>query len=321
MKCIFYALSFGFLGFSANTHAQSYPTKQITIIVGFTAGGTTDVITRLLAEKMSKAWGQPIIIENKPGAGGNIAAEMVAKSKPDGYTLLMSSGGPLSVNGSLYKNLQFDNLKDLTPITQVADVPNVFVVNPKNIQVKNIQEFFSLAKENPNKYFIASTGNGTATHLAAEALKQRMGINLTHVPYRGSGAVTDVLTGSVDCMFATTPSVIEYIKAGKLKALAIGSQKRMSSVAEVPTFEESGVSGFKSSTWFGLVGPAGMNPLITSKIQTEIAIILRDPLMSEKLIQQGAIPIASTPEEFSEFIKAETIRWAKTIKSINLVLD
>ena len=309
------------LGFNVSGHAQSYPTKQITIIVGFTAGGTTDVITRLLAEKMSKAWGQPIIIENKPGAGGNIAAEMVAKSKPDGYTLLMSSGGPLSVNGSLYKNLQFDNLKDLTPITQVVDVANMLVV-ANSVPAKTLQEFVALVKANPNKFFVATTGNGTQSHLTSEMFKQRTGTDLTNVPYKGAVAINDLLAGDlVQCMFATTPSVIQFVRAGKLRALAVTGQKRTAIAPEIPTIAESGYPDFDSSSWFGLVGPAGMSPLIVSKIQAQIYEDLKDPVLKEKFVQLGADPVASKPNEFAEFMRQETNRWGKFVKSIKLKIE
>jgi tripartite-type tricarboxylate transporter receptor subunit TctC len=307
--------------FALAAHAQPYPSKPITIVVGFTAGGTTDIIARLIGERLNKAWGQPIVIDNKPGAGGNIGADFVAKARPDGYTLLMSSGGPLAVNATLYKNLPFDNLKDFTPISLVADVPNMLVVNPKTLAVKTFEEFIALVKASPGKFFIASTGNGTSPHLTAEVLKQRAGIDLTHVPYRGAGAVTDLLTGSVDCMFATTPSVIQLVRAGKLRALGVTSLKRVASAPDIPTIDESGLPGFQSSTWFGMVGPAGLPREIVAKLQGEIARALKDSVLHEKFVQQGADPVGSTAEEFGEYMRSETARWAKVVKAAHLSVD
>jgi tripartite-type tricarboxylate transporter receptor subunit TctC len=307
--------------FAPAAHAQPYPSKPITIVVGFTAGGTTDVITRLLGERLNKTWGQPIIIDNKPGAGGNIAAEIVAKARPDGYTLLMSSGGPLAVNTSLYKSLPYDSQRDFTPVTQVVDVPNMLVVTP-SVQAKTVQEFVALVKANPNKYFFATTGNGTQSHLTAEMFKQRAGIDLTHVPYRGAVALNDLLSGeSVHCMFATTPSVIQFVRSGKLRALAVTGLKRTASAPDLPTIAESGYPDFDSSSWFGLVGPAGMPRDIVAKLQGEIARTLTDPVLREKLVQLGADPVGSTAEEFGEFIRAETLRWGKVVKAARMSVD
>jgi len=307
--------------FAVAVHAQPYPSKPITIVVGFTAGGTTDIIARLVGERLSKAWGQPVVVDNKPGAGGNIGADIVAKAKPDGYTLLMSSGGPLAVNATLYKHLPFDNVKDFTPVSQVADVPNMLVVNSQVMPVKTFQEFLALVKANPGKFFIASTGNGTSPHLTAEALNQRAGIKLTHVPYRGAVAVTDLLAGAVHCQFATTPSVIQLVRAGKLRALAVTSLARIASAPEVPTVDESGLPGFQSSTWFGLVGPAGLPRDIVAKLHNEIVRMLKDPALHEKLVQQGADPVGSTPEEFGAFMRAETLRWGKVVKAAHISID
>ena len=303
-------------------HAQTYPTKPVTIIVGFTAGGTTDIITRLIAEKLAKVWGQAIVIENKPGAGGNIGAEFVAKARPDGYTLLMGSVGPLAVNASLYKKLPFDNLKDLAPVTLVADVPNVLVVNPRTVASRTFGQFLALAKANPGKFFYASTGSGTSSHLSGVLLNQLAGIDLTHVPYKGAVALNDVLSGEqVQCMFATIPSAIQHIHAGKLRALAVTSLKRSGGLPEVPTIAESGFPGFDASSWFGLVGPAGLPRDIALKVQGDVAQALKEPALREKFIQQGADPVASSPEAFGEYLRAETAKWAKIVQSSGAKVD
>jgi len=307
--------------FTLSAQAQTYPSKPINVVIGFTAGGTTDVIMRLVGERLTKTWGQPIIIDNKPGAGGNIAAELVAKAKSDGYTLLMSSGGPLTVNVSLYKSLPYDAQRDFAPVTQVVDVPNMLVVTP-SVQAKTVQEFVALAKADPNKYFFATTGNGTQSHLTAEMFKQRAGINLTHVPYRGAVALTDLLSGqSVHCMFATTPSVIQYVRSGKLRALAVTGLKRATSAPDLPTIAESGYPDFDSSSWFGLVGPAGMPHEVVAKIQSEIARAMKDSTLHAKLVQMGADPVGSTAEEFGAFMRAETVRWGKVVKAAHMSVD
>jgi len=311
------------LTFASAAGAQSsYPSRPITIVVGFSAGGTTDIITRLISDELRKGLGQPIIIENKPGAGGNIGADIVAKAKPDGHTLLMGSVGPLAINASLYKRMPYDNLKDLTPITLVAHVPNMLVVNPRTVPAQSFQEFVALAKANPGKYFYASTGSGTSSHLSGVLLNLQAGLDLTHVPYKGAVALNDVLSGeSVQCMFATIPSAIQLVRGGKLRALAVTSLRRSGGVPEVPTIAESGYPGFDASSWFGLVGPAGLPRDIALKIQTEVARILKDPALREKFIQQGADPIGNTPDEFGAYMKEETAKWAKIVKASGAQAD
>jgi len=311
------------LACAAGAGAQgSYPNRPVTIIIGFSAGGTTDIIARLISDELRKALGQPIVIENKPGAGGNIGAEMVAKAKPDGYTLLMGSVGPLAVNASLYKRMPFDNLKDLTPITLVAHVPNMLVVNPRTVPAQTFQEFVALAKANPGKYFYASTGSGTTSHLSGVLLNLQAGLDLTHVPYKGAVALNDVLSGeSVQCMFATIPSAIQLVRGGKLRALAVTSLERSGGVPNVPTIAESGFPGFDASSWFGLVGPAGLPREIALKIQGEIARILKEPVLREKFILQGADPVGNTPDEFGQYIKDETAKWAKIVKASGAQAD
>ena len=311
------------LACAAGAGAQgSYPNRPVTIIIGFSAGGTTDIIARLISDELRKALGQPIVIENKPGAGGNIGAEMVAKAKPDGYTLLMGSVGPLAVNASLYKRMPFDNLKDLTPITLVAHVPNMLVGNPRTVPAQTFQEFVALAKANPGKYFYASTGSGTTSHLSGVLLNLQAGLDLTHVPYKGAVALNDVLSGeSVQCMFATIPSAIQLVRGGKLRALAVTSLERSGGVPNVPTIAESGFPGFDASSWFGLVGPAGLPREIALKIQGEIARILKEPVLREKFILQGADPVGNTPDEFGQYIKDETAKWAKIVKASGAQAD
>ena len=300
----------------------AWPAREVRIIIGFSAGGTTDIITRTLAPELSRLWGQPIVIENRTGAGGNIGADLVAKAKPDGYTLFMGSVGPLAVNASLYKSMPFDNLKDLTPITLVADVPNMLVFNPKALPVANFREFLALVKANPGKYFYGSTGSGTTSHLSGELLRSQTGVEITHVPYKGAVALNDVLSGeSVHFMFATIPSAIAHVRAGKLRTIAVTSLKRSAGVPDVPTVAESGVPGFDASSWFGLTGPANLPREIAQKIALDVARILKDPEMRERFVSQGADPVGSTPDEFAEHMKSETAKWARLVKASGAKAD
>ena len=300
----------------AQSPAAGYPNRPITIYVGFTAGGTTDVIARIIAEEFRKTFGQTVVIENKAGAAGNIAANIVSKSRPDGYTLLMGSVGPLAINQSLYAKMPYDNLKDFTPISLVVHVPNMLVVNPAALPAQNFAEFVALLKAQPGKYFYASTGVGTAAHLSGEMLRTMAGVDITHVPYKGAVALTDVLAGDqVHFMFATIPSVIQLVRSGKLRALAVTSLNHSASMPELPTVAEAGIPGFEASSWFGLVGPADMPRDIAAKLQAEVARILKIPEIREKLIQQGADPVGNTPDEFAAYMRSETGRWAIVVKA------
>lgn len=303
--------------FAQHAPAQDldWPKRPVTMVVGFSPGGTTDIIARMLGVELSKVWGQSVIVENRPGAGGNIAGALVAKAAPDGYTLFMGSTGPLAVNTSLYKRMPFDHMKDFTPISLVADVPNMLVVNPKFMPANNFKEFMALLKANPGKYFYASTGSGTASHLATELLKHQAGVEATHVPYKGAVALNDMLAGdSVHFMFATIPSVVQHVRSGRLKALALTSKKRSTGLPDIPTVAESGYPNFDASSWFGLVGPAAMPKAITEKISSDIARLMAAPEMRAKFIDQGAEPVASTPAQFGEYMRSETAKWEKVVK-------
>jgi tripartite-type tricarboxylate transporter receptor subunit TctC len=300
----------------------AYPNKQISIIVGFSAGGSTDFVARLLAEELRKTWNVPVVVENKPGAGGNIGANVVAKAKPDGYTLLMASVGPLAINATLYAKMPYDNIRDFTPISQVVHVPNMLVVHPAAMPAQNFAEFLRLLKASPGKYFFASTGIGTSAHLSGEMLKTTMGVDATHVPYKGAVALNDLLAGDqVHFMFATIPSVIQHVRAGKLRALAVTSLERSASAPEVPTVAELGYPDFEASSWFGLLGPADLPREIAVKLQAEVARFLKIPEIREKLVQQGADPVGSTPEEFAAYIRAETAKWAKVVRASGAKAD
>jgi len=303
--------------------AQStWPSRQITIIVGFSAGGSTDIVARLIAEDLKKSLGQPVVIDNRPGAAGNIGANIVAKAKPDGYTLFMGSVGPLAINASLYKDMPYDNLKDFSPITLVVHVPNLLVVNPAVMPVNSLDEFVDLLRKNPGKYFFASTGAGTASHLSGELLKTMAGVEATHVPYKGAVALNDLLAGEqVHFMFATIPSVIQFVRAGRLRALAVTTKKRSAALPEIPSIAELGYPDFEASSWFALLGPARLPQEAVTRMHAEVVRILREPAIREKLSSQGADPVGSTPEELADYMREETAKWAPVVKASGAKAD
>jgi len=304
----------------------AWPSKPIRIVVPFAPGGTTDILARTLAPELTKALGQPVVVENRAGAGGNIGADLVAKAPNDGYTLLMGTVGTHGINKSLYSKLPYDPQKDFAPITLVAGVPNVMVMNTKRAQelrINNVADFVRYAKANPGKLNMASSGNGTSIHLAGELFKSRTGIFMTHIPYRGSGpAMTDMLGGAMDVMFDNLPSAMPHIQAGGLKAFAVTSAVRSSALPDTPTVAEAGpLAGFEASSWFGLLAPAGTPPEVVSRLQQETAKALGLPAVKERLVAQGAIPSGNTPQEFGKLIEAEIAKWAPVVKASGAKVD
>ena len=304
----------------------AWPNKPVRIIVPFAAGGTTDILARAMAPELTKAFGQSFIVENRAGAGGNIGADLVAKSPADGYTILMGTVGTHGINKALYAKMPYDSQKDFAPITLVAGVPNVMVMNVDKAKVLNINtvpDFIKYAKANPGKLSMASSGNGTSIHLAGELFKSRTGIFMTHIPYRGSGpALLDLIGGSVDVMFDNLPSALPQIKAGKLKAFAVTSAQRSAATPELPSIEEAaGLKGFDASSWFGLLAPAGTPVDIVNRIQQETSKALSTAVVKEKLLSQGAIPGGNTPEQFNTFINAEHVKWAQVVKVSGAKVD
>ncbi|MDM0106805.1 tripartite tricarboxylate transporter substrate binding protein [Variovorax sp. J22R24] len=309
--------------------AQStWPTKPVRIVVPFAPGGTTDILARAIAPELSKAFGQQFIVDNRAGAGGNVGAEIVAKSPNDGYTLLMGTVGTHGINRALYPKLPFDPIKDFAPITLVAAVPNVMEMNvdkAKALGINNVADFMKYAKANPGKLNMASSGSGTSIHLAGELFKTMTGSFMTHIPYRGSGpALLDLVGGNADVMFDNLPSSMQQIKGGKLKALAVTSSQRSPALPDVPTVEEAGgpsLKGYEASSWFGLLAPAGTPPDIINRIQQEVAKSLGTPAIKEKLVAQGAIPSGNTPAEFAKLIDNEHAKWAKVVKASGAKVD
>lgn len=307
--------------------AQSgWPNKPVRIVVPFAPGGTTDILARAVAPELSKAFGQQFVVDNRAGAGGNVGADIVAKSPADGYTLLMGTVGTHGINKALYAKLPYDPQKDFAPITLVAGVPNVMVMNAekaRNLGINSVADFIKYARANPGKLNMASSGNGTSIHLAGELFKSMTGIFMTHIPYRGSGpALLDMVAGNMDVMFDNLPSSMAQIKAGKLKALAVTSAQRSAAMPDIPTIEEAGkLKGFEASSWFGLLAPAGTPPDIVNRIQQETAKALNSPAIKEKLLAQGAIPSGNTPAEFTRLIDAEHKKWAQVVKNSGAKVD
>jgi tripartite-type tricarboxylate transporter receptor subunit TctC len=306
----------------------AWPNKPVRIVVPFAAGGTTDILARAVAPELSKAFGQQFIVDNRAGAGGNVGAEIVARAPNDGYTLLMGTVGTHGINRALYPKLPYDPIKDFTPITLVAAVPNVMEMNAdkaKALNINSVADFIKYAKANPGKLNMASSGSGTSIHLAGELFKTMTGSFMTHIPYRGSGpALLDLVGGNADVMFDNLPSSMQQIKGGKLKALAVTSSQRSPALPDVPTVEEAGgpaLKGYEASSWFGLLAPAGTSPEIVNRIQQEVAKSLGTPAIKEKLQAQGAIPSGNTPAEFAKLIDSEHIKWAKVVKASGAKVD
>ena len=323
------AVAAGTLSWTGPAAAQAgWPNKPVRIVVPFAPGGTTDILARAIAPELSKAFGQQFIVDNRAGAGGNVGAEVVARSPNDGYTLLMGTVGTHGINRALYPKLPYDPIKDFVPVTLVAAVPNVMEMNAdkaRQLGINNVQDFIAYAKTHPGKLSMASSGSGTSIHLAGELFKSMTGSFMTHIPYRGSGpALLDLVAGSTDVMFDNLPSSMQQIKAGKLKALAVTSAQRSPALPDVPTVEEAGgpsLKGYEASSWFGLLAPAGTPPDIVGRIQQEVAKSLGTPAIKEKLVAQGALPSGNTPAEFAKLIDSEHKKWAAVVKASGATVD
>jgi tripartite-type tricarboxylate transporter receptor subunit TctC len=309
------------LSITSAAFAQAWPTKPVRIVVPFLPGGTTDILARAIGFDLTKEWSQSIIVENRPGAGGNIGAEAVAKSPADGYTLLMGTVGTHGINPSVYQKMPYDAIKDFAPVTLVALMPNMLVVHP-SVTVKSVGELIALAKKRPGRLTFASSGNGTSIHLSGALFETLAGVDMVHVPYKGSSpAVTDLLAGQVNMMFDNMPSALPHVKSGKLRALAVTSAKRSPAMPELPTIAEAGVKGYEASSWFGVLAPAGTPKDVVAKVNGAILKSLSTPDIKEKLSSQGAEPAGDTPEKFAAFIRAEIDKWAKVVMASGATID
>jgi tripartite-type tricarboxylate transporter receptor subunit TctC len=301
--------------------SQGYPTKPIKLVVPFPPAGSTDLSARAVADKLGQRLGQPVIVENKPGAGGNIGSDVVAKSPPDGYTLLVGTVGTHAINSSLYSKVPYDHVKDFAPVIFLSKTPNVLVVHP-NVPAKTVKELIDLAKSKPNELTFASSGNGTSIHLSAELFKSLGGVQMTHIPYKGSGPMlVDLIGGQVNLAFDNLSASIQHIRAGKLRALAVTTAARWPTVPELPTVSEAGVPGYEAFSWNAIFAPAGTPKAIVERLAREIDAILQAPETKAFFAGQGAEGGGGTPEQLAEFVKVETAKWAKVVKESGAKVD
>jgi tripartite-type tricarboxylate transporter receptor subunit TctC len=292
---------------------QPWPNKPVKVVVAFTAGGTTDLLARSIGQQLTERLKQPFVVDNKPGAGGNLGTELVVHSPPDGYTLIVDSVGPIAVNPTLYPKLPYNPLTELVPIVQIADVPNVLVVHP-SLPAQDLAEFVAYAKSNPGKLNCSSTGIGTSSHLSCFLLTKRAGLAATHVPYKGADALRDLLAGRVQFMFATIPSVKAHIDAGALRALAVSSARRSRSLPDVPTVAESGYPGFEAGSWFGFFAPKGTPQEVIDTLNKQVNEIIGAPAAEAAMIKEGADPIGGTPARFAQFVQREFEKWRTVVR-------
>jgi tripartite-type tricarboxylate transporter receptor subunit TctC len=307
----------GLLG-AATVAAQSYPTRPIRMVVAYPPGGGTDIVGRMMAQRFTEQLGQNVVVDNRGGATGNIGTELVARSAPDGYTLLMGNVAPNAINVSLFKSLPYDPVKDFAPVSLVAATPNVLVVHPA-LPVNTVKELIALARAKPGALNFPSAGIGSSSHLAGELLKSLAKIDMVHVPYKGGGpALTDLLAGQMQLMFATMPAAMPHVKAGKLRAVAVTTAKRSQTFRELPTVAEEGVAGYEASTWYGLLAPAGTPQPVVERLHQETVKALAGAELRERLAAQGFEPVGGSPAEFTAYIKSEIAKWGRVIREAGI---
>ncbi|RYF06390.1 MAG: tripartite tricarboxylate transporter substrate binding protein [Comamonadaceae bacterium] len=306
----------------ATAFAQAaYPNKVITIIVPFSAGGTTDILARVIAQGLTAELGQSVVVDNRAGAGGNIGGQLAARAAADGYTLFMGTVGTHAINASLYKKMPFDPIKDFAPLTRVANVPNLLVANPAQ-PYKTVQELIAYAKANPGKVNFGSSGSGSSIHLSGELFKSMAKVDMQHVPYKGSApAVTDLLGNQIGIMFDNMPSAIQHVRSGKLRPIAVTTAKRSPELPDVPTIAEAGVPGYEATSWFGMFAPAGTPAPIVTQLNKALVKVLAQPDIKKKINEQGAETAGETPEQFAAFIQKESVKWGKVVKESGASVD
>ena len=301
--------------------AQNFPTKPITIIVPFSAGGTTDILARIVGQGLTTELGQSVVVDNKPGAGGNIGGSLAAKAAADGYTLFMGTVGTHAINQSLYKKMPFDPVKDFAPLSRVATVPNLLVAHPSQ-PFKTVKEMIAYAKANPGKITYGSPGSGASPHVSGELFKRMTGTDLLHIPYQGSApAMTDLLGGQTSVMFDNMPSAIQHVRSGKLRPIAVTTAKRSPELPDVPTIAEAGVPGYEATSWFGMFAPAGTPKPVLDKLHAALIKVLNQADVKKKIAEQGGDVVAETPDQFAAFIKAESVKWGKVVKESGATAD
>ena len=306
---------------AAQAQEDNYPSKPVRIVVPFAPGGSTDVVARILAEKLGAEFKQTFVVDNRAGAGGNIGADAVAKAPADGYTLLMATTGVLAINHHLYKTMSYEAARDFTPVSYTSLITNILVV-PQTVPARNVSELISMAKAKPGTLSFASSGAGSSTHLSAELFKSMAGVEILHVPYRGSSqALTDLIAGQVTMLFDNAPSSIGFVQQGKLRALAVTSKKRLPNLPDVPTLDESGVKGYESLSWSGIVAPAATPRPIILKLNAAIDKILKSEEVQKKLAGMGVEPVGGPPEAFAAHVKVENEKWGKLVKTANITLN
>jgi tripartite-type tricarboxylate transporter receptor subunit TctC len=317
MRTLFFAL----LLLSSLAAAQSFPTKPIRVIVPSPPGDGSDVVARLIGEKLAAAWGQQVVVDNRPGAGGRIGTEAAAKAPPDGYTWILGNAGSHGINGGLYRNLPYDLEKDFAPITQIMRAPNALVVSP-SLGVNSVAELIALLKRNPGKYSYGSGGNGSSAHLSAELFKSMALVDIVHVPYKGASlALTDLIAGNIVMFMGNLPPAMGHIKAGRLKALAVTTLARSKFVPELPTVDEAGLKGFETVAWFGLLAPGGTGPDVIAKTRDEVVRALQTAELRARIDSLGGEPVGNTPQEFGAIIRGDIAKWRKVVADANIKVD
>ena len=302
---------------AAPAHAQQYPVKPVRLVVPFVAGGTADVLSRVLAQRLTQQYGQQMVVENRPGSGGHVGAEAAARATPDGYTIVFGTIG-IHAAYAIYSKLNYDPARDLQPVAMYADVPNILIVHP-SVPAKNVKEFIELAKKNPGRLNFGTAGSGSSTHMAGEWFKLVTGVNLTHVPYKGSAqAMQDLLGGQIELMFENLPTAIAQVRAGKVRALGMTSKERSPSMPEVPTVAETGVPGFEATAWFTIAAPAKVPADIIRKLNTDMNAFLKAPDMQRRWIEMGVVPLGGSPADAEKFFVSEREKWNKVIKAAGI---
>jgi tripartite-type tricarboxylate transporter receptor subunit TctC len=301
--------------------AQNYPTKPVRIIVPFAAGGGSDIVTRVLAQKLTESWGTTVVVENRPGAGGNIGMEVAAKSPPDGHTLVTGVFGPMAVNVSLFKSIGFDPVRDFAPITRMVNVTNLLVVHP-SLPARSVKELVAVARRNPGGLNYASGGSGTAGHLAAELFNSMAGVKMVHIPYKGSGlSMADLVGGQTALSFDNMPATWPHVKSGRLRALGVTTLTRTAAAPEVPTIAEAGLPGFEATNWYSILGPAGTPRPIVDRLNRDVGRALSVPDARDRLAGVGAEVATQSPDEFAAFIRSEIDKWAKVIRAAGIKVE